>query len=1079
MGLTRVAISRPVFILMVISALIILGLVSFTRLNAELYPNVNSPVVTVLTTYSGAMPEDVERLVTKPLEDAVAGIANVDVINSSSSEGRSQITILFTDAANIDVAATDVERRVSASRALLPTDADPPSVLKIDPSQLPVLYLALTGNLPPDRLFQIAKNDIKPRLETQSGVAAVDITGGLEREIQVQVSPVKLSAYNLTIDQVAQALARENQGLPGGSIDRGRQQLNLRLYGLFQSPEELRDLTVASTANGAIRLGDVAEVVDTHKPVTSRTFLNGREAVALNVTKQSGANEIATVDAVRAEIDRLNRTLPGDVHLAVVSDLSRFTRNSLQGVQRTLVEAVLLTGLVLLVFLHTLRSTVIVLFAIPTSLISTFLVMNFLGFTLNIMTSMALVLVIGVLVDDSIVVLENIFRYLEMGETPWSAALKGRGEIGLAAIAITLVDVVIFTPVAFMSGMAGQWFRQFGLVIASATLMSLFISFTLTPMLASRWLKTGRPDPGFGPWRAFVAWYETGFERLRAGYARLLDWSLRHRWLPPALGLVSLVLSLAMVPLGLIKFEFIPQSDNAFFMITVETSPGSSLEATEETLRVVEARLATVPEIEYYLTTSGVGGMTGSGATATGVYARSARFGRIVVVLSDRHHRQRSLAEIVDQVTRETQDIPAATVRAQTQGGGSSAQPVQVRISGENPQTLQALASRVEEILRDTPGTRDVSNSANEGNPETRLVPDRRRMADAGITAQQTALALRTAVDGSVATKLRPEGQDEIDVRLIADAATRADLRDLGTLPLAGRRDGVPITLYLNQVTHPEPAAGPVSIDRRNRQRVVNVGANLLGNTPLNDVTGPVQRAIGELRAQGAIPEGYTVQLGGLAEEQAKAFGTLLLALGLAIALEYMLMCALYESMILPFARMFALPVAIVGAFIALAITHNTLNMLSLIGMIMLMALVGKNGVLLVDYTNTLRHRGLTRDEALRQAGPTRLRPILMTTAAMVFGMLPLAAQLEEGSELYGGMATAIIGGLISSTVLSLLVVPCMYSYFDDLESLIKRVWSWRPVRARRRAAAAAPAHPSSEEEAPAHPLLEEVGGRT
>lgn len=1048
MGLTRIAISRPVFMLMVISALVILGLVSFSRLNAELYPSINTPAVTVLTTYSGASPEDVERLITKPLEDAVAGLANIDSITSYSSEGRSQITIMFTDAANVDIAANDVERRVSAVRALLPPDADAPSVLKIDPTQLPVLYLGLSGDLPPDRLYEIAKDDLKPRLETRAGVASVDITGGLQREIQVQINPARLRAYNLTVDQLAAALARENQGIPGGTIDRGRQQLNLRLYGLFQSPAELRDLTVATTPAGPVRLGDVAEVVDTHKRVTSRTFVNGREAVGLTVTKQSGANELRTVDAVRAEITRLNKTLPAGVQLSVVSDVSRFTRNSLSGVQRSLFEAVFLTGLVLLVFLHTLRSTIIVLFAIPTSLISTFLAMYFLGFTLNIMTSMALVLVIGILVDDSIVVLENIFRHLELGETPWSAALKGRSEIGLAAIAITLSDVVVFTPVAFMSGMAGQWFRQFGLVIACATLLSLFVSFTLTPLLASRWLQTGHVQPGWGPWARFVAWFEASFERLRTVYTRWLERALRRRWLPPAIGAASLFMSFAMVPLGWVRFEFIPAGDNGYFNITLELPPGSSLNATEEALRAVEAKLAQVPEIEYYMSSSGVGGYQGGGGNAMGAEARNARFGRIVVVMYDKNHRHRTTAQVADQVAADVNDIPSATVRVSTQGGGGgAAEPVQVRVSGENPETLRALGQRVEGIVRNTPGARDVTNSGTEGNPETRLVPDRRRMADLGITAQQTAQALRTAVEGTVATKLRAVGRDEIDVRLIADAPTRADLRDLGTLPLLSSRDGVPTAVYLNQVTSSEQVAGPTTIDRRNRQRVVTIGAGLVGNTPLNDVTGPVQRAIREMETAGEIPTGYTIALGGQAEDQAEAFGNLFLALGLSLLLEYMLMSALYESMIMPFARMFALPVAIVGAFIALAISHNTLNMLSLIGMIVLMGLVGKNGVLIIDFTNTLRHRGLSRHDALMESCPTRLRPILMTTAALVFGMLPLAAQLEEGSDLYAGMATVIIGGMLSSTVLSLFVVPCMYTYFDDLEGLIRRVWRWRPSR--------------------------------
>ncbi|HLI27267.1 MAG TPA: efflux RND transporter permease subunit [Chloroflexota bacterium] len=1042
MGLTRIAIQRPVFILMVFSAIIVMGLVAYTRLNAELYPRVNTPVVTIITTYSGASPEDVERLITKPLEDAVAGIADLDYLQSSSMEGISTIIVTFTDAANPDLAASDVERRVSAVRGQLPQDADQPSVLKVDLQSLPVLYLAMTGDTPLDRLYQLADDIVKPRLEAQNGVGQVDIQGGLQREIQVQFDPARLRAYGLTVDQVAQAIARENQGVPGGSIERGRQQMNYRLYGLFQSAAEMRELTVASTPSGVIRLGDVAKVVDTFKRQETRAFLNGKEAVAITVTKQSTANEIATVDAVRAEINRLNQVLPNGAHIAVISDTSVFTRNSLAGVQRALIEAVVLTGLVLLVFLHTLRSTLIVLIAIPSSLIGTFLAMNFLGFTLNIMTTMALVLVIGVLVDDSIVVLENIFRHLQLGETPFTAALKGRSEIGLAAIAISLVDVVVYTPVAFMSGISGQWFRSFGLVIVCAVLMSLFVAFTLTPMLASRWLQAGNPGEGRGPWAWFVRRFEGGLERLRRSYERALGWALAHRWVPPLVGLLSLILAFGLVRAGLVKFEFIPTSDNGQFTITVELPPGASLAATDAALAAVGQRLAAIPEVEYYLATSGVGGAAGSGMS--GATQRNTRYGNIRVVLVDKHYRQRTLNDIIDQVVRDTRDIPGATVRVQVTSGGGAAQPVQVRVQGEDPRILTDLARRIEQIVRETPGTRDIANSGTEGNPETRLIPERRRMADLGVTAQQAATALRAAVDGTVVTKLRPEGEDEIDVRLIADEATRESLVDLGMVPLLNQRDGT--LVYLGQVTRAEVVSGPTSIDRRNRQRVITIGANLATGVPLNDVTVPVQQRIRQLQAQGAIPQGYTVELGGQAEDQAKAFGNIFLALGLSIVLVYMLLAALYESLVLPFATMFALPMAVVGAFIALALTRNTLNLLSMIGVIVLMGLVGKNGILLVDYTNTLRQRGLPRREALQQAGTTRLRPILMTSAALVMGMMPLALGLEQGSEIYVAMAWVIIGGMLSSTLLSLLVVPCMYTYFDDLQSLIGRAWRALPL---------------------------------
>ncbi|MGE3270020.1 MAG: efflux RND transporter permease subunit [Chloroflexota bacterium] len=1072
MGLTRVAIARPVFILMVISAMVILGLVSFTRLNAELFPSINFPVVTVVTTYSGASPDDVDRLVTQPLQDAIAGIADIDVLQSASGEGRSQITITFLDSADVDTAAIDVQRRVGAVVNQLPADADTPSVLKLDPGLQPVLFVALNGNMTLDQLFTLADDKIKPRLESQNGVASVTISGGLQREIQILVDPNRLRAYGLTIDQVSQAIGRENQGQPSGSIDRGRERINLRVYGLFQSVDEIRQVQIPGPGGANIRLAEVAEVRDTFKKTTSRTWLNGQEAVSMTITKQSGSNEIATVDGVKAEIARLNPTLPNGAKISIISDNSVATRNSLAGVQRSLVEAVVLTGLVLLVFLHTLRSTMIVLFAIPTSLITTFLAMLFLGFTLNLMSSIALVMVIGVLVDDSIVVLENIFRHLELGEEPKAAALKGRSEIGLAAIAITLVDVVVFTPVAFMSGTVGGFFRQFGLVIASATLLSLFVSFTLTPMLASRWLKSGHQEPAFKPWRLFLRGFEAMMDRIRRSYGATLSWVLRHRWIPVLVAVLTLVGAVAMVPLGWIKFEFIPASDNGQVSVTVEMPPGSSLEATENVLQIINSRIADIPEIEFYLAASGQGGGSGLAAGSTGV-----RFGRVQIVLYPLRERHRSNTQIADEVIARTKDIPVATIRVATaSGGGGSAQPVQVLVTGEDPQTLVETSTHIQEALAAIPGARDITNSVAAANPETRVIPDRQRMADVGVTAQQISQVLRTAVDGTVSTKLRVEGQDEVDVRLLVTPQARNDLTSVMAIPMTATRGGQTATVTVGQVTRSEQVAGPTSVDRRNRQRLVTVGAALAGGVPLNDVTRPLQQSINQMQANGTIPPGYNVSMGGQSEQQAKAFNNLILALLLSIVLEYMLLAALYESMILPFATMFALPLAVIGAFVGLAVSGNTLNLLSMIGVIVLMGLVGKNGILLIDYTNTLRHEGRARSEALREAGETRLRPILMTTIALVAGLMPLAIGLEEGSETYKGMAAVIIGGMLSSTFLSLLVVPCMYTYFDDLQTLILRIWHWRPFSRKKTAPAPRP-HPVT----PPRPVLdlEEAGSRS
>jgi HAE1 family hydrophobic/amphiphilic exporter-1 len=1047
MGLTRVALTRPVFMLMVILALVVMGLVASTRLNAELFPNVVSPAVTVVTRYPGAAPEDVERLVTKPIEDAIAGLADIDYISASSAEGRSIVQVVFTDRANQDIVAVDVERRVSAARALLPPEVEAPAVLKIDPSQQPVLFLSLAGSRPPTELYRLAKDKIKPRLETISGVGVVDIFGGREREIQVRVDPAKLQAYGLSFDQVAAALARENQGIPAGIVELGGQQTSVRLSGLFQSVEEVAALPLAGGPQGTVFLRNVADVQDTAKRERERVRVNGQPAVALTVTKQAGANEIRTVDGVRAELARLQETLPPGVRLEVISDASRFTRGSLSSVQRTLYEAVVLTALVLLVFLHTLRGTTIILFAIPTSLITTFMFMFFMGFSLNIMSMLGLVLAVAVLVDDSIVVLENIFRHLKLGRPPFEAALEGRSEIGLAAIALTLVDVVIFVPVAFLSGITGQFFRQFGLVLAASVLCSLFVSFTLTPLLASRWLTAASAEATSGPLGRFARAFDRGFGRLAATYSRLLSWALDHRWLPPALGFALLVGSLGLVPLGLVKGEFLPQTDSSFFLVTVELPPGSSLESTDRAAQQVEALLTAMPEVKYALSVVGQG-VTGGGVGGSGVlFVDSARFARMSVVLVDPHERKRDIWKIAEDFSARAAQIPGVAVRTTLSGAGGVGQPIQVRLSGEDRRVLAQLADQVADLVRTTPGARDVTNSASVGSPETRLVADRARLADAGLTAQQVGSALRTAIEGTVVTKLRPEGREEVDIRLLATEAAQTDLRALEALPLLAMRDGRPVVVRLGQVAEMRQVAGPATLERRDRAPVITIGAGLANGARLNDVSQPLERKLTELRASGAVPPGYSVRLGGQVEEQAKAFGSLLAALGLSVVLIYMLLAALYESFVMPFATMFALPVAIVGALVGLAITGNTLNLISLIGIVVLMALVGKNGILLVDYTNTLRARGADRRMALLEAGRTRLRPILMTSAALMVALFPLAARLEEGSEIWAGIGVVLIGGMASSTLLSLLVVPCMYTYFDDLQNLLGRLARWRPGR--------------------------------
>lgn len=1055
MALTRIAISRPVFMSMVILALVLLGAISYRGLSAELFPSISSPVVTVVTVYTGAAPEDIERLVTKPIEDAVSGLSNIDYIQSTSSEGQSVVTVVFTDKADANLVAVDVERRVSAARGQIPSEANVPVVSKFDFTAAPVYYAAVSGPQSLQDIYDKVDTDIRPRLEAVDGVAQVSVIGGLAREVQVRVDPNRLAAFNLNYDAVSAALSRENQSRPGGSINAGDRQLNVRLSGLFQTTDDIGKIVIANPGSGPIYVRDVADVQIATKKMTQIARFNGQNAVSLTVTKNATANEISTVANIKKELADLQKDMPEGMKISEVVDQSAFTQNSLTGVQKSLLEAIIITGLVLLVFLHTFRSTVIVLFAIPTSLLTTFLWMSILGFTLNVMSTLALVLVIGVLVDDSIVVIENIARHLELGETPWQAALNGRSEIGLAAIAITLVDVVIFTPVGFLSGTTGGFFKQFGLVIVAAVLTSLFISFTLTPMLASRWLNSGSLRIPGGPWGWFIRVWEWGFTKLEHIYEGVLRWLLTAkinlrlpvigpvvrgifaaRWIPPIAAVVSLVAAFGLVAIGVVKFEFLPQSDDSFMQVDTELPPGSTLAATDALLADIETRLAQVPEVKDYLSLGGYGNI-------------GVRGGTIIVRLKPLHDRTRSVFEIIEDLKPQLQGLDGAIVNVGTGGGMGGGPPISVRVQGQNRADVERVAAQVEELVRSTPGTETVKNSSAVGTPEFKLQVNRDRLADFRITADQVASALRTTVDGTVVTKFRPPDGEELDVRLISTAAARESVSSVGDVPITVIRDGQPIQVRLGQVTSVEEVAGPASISRRNRVPQASITANLKGTTPLNDVTVPLDSKLTELRK--TVPDGVTVALAGEAEQQAESFGQLLAALGLSIILIYMLLAALYESIILPFATMFALPVATVGAFLGLAVTGLTLNLLSLIGMIVLMGLVAKNGILLVDYTNTLRARGRSRLEALLEAGPTRLRPILMTSAALVFGLLPIAIGAEEGSALYRSIGALIIGGMLTSTLLSLIVVPAMYTFFDDIQTGLGRLVRWRPFRRRSR----------------------------
>ena len=1030
-GITALSVRRPLLMLMAILSVMIFGLIAYGRLGVDLFPSVNFPVVSVTIPYPGASPEVVESLVTRPVEDAVSGLADLDTINSTSSEGVAVVIVTFKDKADPQTVAIEVEKRVNGIRGQLPNDIIAPTILKFDFTAAPIITLGLTGsNVTPAQAFRIADELVRPKLETTNGVGQVSIFGGQQREVQVKVDPNRLRAYNLTLAQVSQALGSENIDAPGGRVDDGSRNLNIRLDARLRSVDQIRDTVVqALPTGGTIRVRDLAEVIDGYKDQTFLARVNGAPGVGISVSKQSSANVTQTAANVRATLAKIRTTLPEGVQLVGIQDSSEFITSSLNGVQRTLLEANILTGIVLLAFLHSWRSTLIVLLAIPTSLIATFAFMYLQGFTFNFLTTLALTLTVGILVDDSIVVLENIFQFLKRGDSPRVAAVRGRAEIGLAAIAITLVDVVVFAPVGLLSGQIGQFFRQFGFTVVAATLASLVVSFTLTPLLASRWL-TSEDEHGTGPLAIFGRWWDRGFERLEERYRRILRWSLSHRWVIMLVAVLSFAGAVALPATGVVKSSFFPNQDQGTFNILLELPPGSTLDATAAAVAQMEAGITKLPEFKAIYSVIG----QGEGGTS-----RQSRFANLQVILVGKRERTKS----VEQIARETkafgEGFPGLKVRAGVPGpGGGGAQPVSLRVYGDDLKVLNELAEKIIGKFRETGALVDITNSGQAGAPEYVVTLDRAKAADLGLSAGQVAQTLRTAYAGSVATTLRRDqtsgAASGVDVRVQLTDDTRKDITLLQQVPLISPAKGGQV--YLGQIATVAPAAGPSQIQRTDRQRALTIGANIAEGLILSDVTKKVNQVIASVE----VPAGYRIKIGGQADQQSNTFTEFGNALLLSIALVYILLVALYESLLYPLIVIAALPLALVGAMSGLAIGQETLNTFSLIGIIALVGLVGKNSILVIDYANTLRReQGMGRYDALMEAGPRRLRPILMTSAALIFAQIPLMLKIEDGAEVQAPIGWVIFGGMISSTILALVFVPTLYTLIDDFQNWILR----------------------------------------
>ena len=1023
MTLTELAIKRPSLVVVIFSALGVLGMFGYFQLKYELLPKIAPPILTVTTAYPGASPAEVENNVTKPIEDAVYGLDNISSVRASSSEGVSIVTVELAQSANIDFSLQDAQRKINQIVATLPKDVKSPVISKIALDEVPVLRMGVTSNMPSTEFYQFLKDHVQPRISNVAGVGQVVMVGGDEREIRVNLDMMKLRSYGLSIKKVNEAIKNANMDFPTGRLKNDESQLVVRVAGKFNMVEELRKLSVGKSRQGAdIKLENIAEVQDGAKDLVNTSRINGKTSVGILVQKQSDANQVEVSATVRSEIVKIQKDY-ADTGLAfdIAQDGSTFTLEAADAVKHDLGLAVLLVAAVMFLFLHSIRNSLIVMIAIPASLVSTVLVMWLFGFTLNLMTLLALSLVIGILVDDSIVVLENIYHHLEKGEESRSAALRGRNEIGFAALSITLVDVVVFVPLSLTSGLIGNIMRQFAVVVFVSTLMSLFVSFTVTPVLASRFSKLEHMTRGTLLGR-FALWFEEKFKGLTVHYMGILKWGLANRGKVGLLTLAAFIGALALPPLGFIGNEFITQSDRGEFTVTLELPPGVSIEHTNRVTQQVEGIITGMPEVKKIFTNVGVSSEGFLGQTSN-------NNAELNIALVPKESRKKSTDEVGQAIKKRVQEIPGIKVRVNPIGifGTANQTPIQIVVNGTELSDIFASAGIVVETLSKVPGTTDIRLSAEDGKPETRVEIDRDKMAQLGLTVNDVGSTLRVALSGDDDSKFR-DGQNEYGIRVMLDQFDRTRVEDLTSLVFVNAKGE---QIELNQFANVYQSNGPTKLERQDRNSAVSVWSQVVGR-PSGTVVADFRKAI-----EGKLPKGITLTYLGDEKNRAEGFGSLGLALMAAVLFVYMIMVALYDSYVYPFVVLFSIPVAMVGAFLALALTGKSLSIFSILGIIMLIGLVAKNAILLVDRTNEMKSQGLSTYDALLEAGQARIRPIFMTTLAMVFGMFPIALAAGAGSEWKSGLAWALIGGLTSSMFLTLLLVPVVYTKVDEWKTTV------------------------------------------
>ena len=1041
MWFTQVSLKNPVFATMAMLAVVVLGLFSYQRLQVDQFPNIDFPVVVVTAEYPGASPEIIESEVTKKLEEGVNAIAGISALTSRSYEGQSVVIIEFQLHVNGRKAADDVREKVAAIRPSFRAEVKEPRVLRFDPSSRSIWSLAILPDnksgvkpLTAVELTNWTDQTLKKRLENVRGVGSVTLVGGTKREINIYLNPQAMDALGTSAEQVAAAVRSENQDLPAGAIRSLAQERVVQIEARMKRPEDFNKIIVARKNGSAIRVEQVARVADGAQEVDNLALYNGQRTLMLQVQKSQDDNTIAVVDGLKKAVEELSKTLPPGVKLEQINDSSRPIRVAVDNVRRTLFEGAGLTILIVFLFLNSWRSTIITGLTLPISIIGTFLFMNLFGFTINNITLMALSLCVGLLIDDAIVVRENIVRHVQMGKSAYDASMDGTKEIGLAVLATTLSIVAVFLPIGFMGGIVGKFFHEFGITIVAAVLLSMFVSFTLDPMLSSIWHDPsieahGRHGPPVTLYDKTIGRVTGLFDRatdaMSDGYQGILRWSLKHKLVTVGMAIAVFASSIFMVPL--LGTEFVPKADFSETSLSFYTPVGSSLEVTESKAKQVEAIIREFPEVKYTLSTINTGNAAGK------IYAN------VYVRLVDRKERSRNVDQLSNILRERLKQVPGITV---THAGlldavGGNKQ-VEFSLQGSDLKELERLAQLVMAKVRDVPGLVDLDSSVKPNKPTVSIDVKRDAASDLGLGVSQIATQLRTLVAGSTVGTWRASDDQTYDVNVRLEPQARGTPQDIERLPftVGANADGTSRVVRLSQVATVKESTGSNQINRRDLTREVAINGNVF-----NRSAGEVSTDIKAILDSVSFPPGYRYQFGGSTKNMNESFAYALSALVLAIVFIYMVLASQFKSFLQPLALMTSLPLTLIGVVLALLMFRSTLSMFSVIGIVLLMGLVTKNAILLVDFAIRSREDGLERTEALLLAAKVRLRPILMTTLAMIFGMVPLAFALSEGSEQRAPMGQAVIGGVITSSLLTLVVVPVMYCYMDDLANWFLRLW--------------------------------------